>query len=140
MTIELAVVQDADRLDAMGAIGVARSFAYGGFKKRAMYDPAQEPSKDLSQEAYKSNSSPTINHFYEKLFRLKDLMKTKAGKGLAQERFIFLSSFSTAEFMILMQLYLLVSEAQILSCAYIFRHIYMQDFVARFFLEWNAEA
>ena len=86
-------VQDADRLDAIGAIGVARAFAYGGHKGRALYDPAIPPERHDTFEAYKKNTGPTINHFYEKLLLLKDRMTTPAGKRLAAGRHNFLVQY-----------------------------------------------
>ena len=85
-TIEGEVVQDADRLDALGAIGIARAFAYGGYRNRALYNPDKPPIKHNSFDAYKKNTSPTINHFYEKLFLLKERMNTASGKKIAEER------------------------------------------------------
>jgi uncharacterized protein len=87
---ELEVVQDADRLDAIGAIGIARAFTYGGFKNRVLYDPAIPPVENMSKEAYKNTTAPTINHFYEKLLLLKDLMRTEKGKAMAQQRHDFM--------------------------------------------------
>ncbi len=103
-SIELDIVQDADRLDAIGAIGIARTFNYGGFKNRTLYDPAIAPLTNMTKEAYKNSTAPTLNHFYEKLLLLKDLMNTKTGRKLAEER-----------------------------------HRFMEQFLARFYAEWEGE-
>lgn len=92
-SIELDIVQDADRLDAMGAIGIARTFNYGGFKNRPLYNPSIAPNLHLSKEEYKISVSPTINHFYEKLLLLKDKMNTETGKQIAQERHHYMEGF-----------------------------------------------
>ena len=90
---ELNIVQDADRLDALGAIGIARTFNYGGFKNRALYDPNIAPKPNQTKEEYKNSTAPTINHFYEKLLLLKDKMNTKTGQQMAEERHIFMEQF-----------------------------------------------
>jgi len=90
---ELAVVQDADRLDGMGAIGIARAFNYGGFKQREIYNPEIAPNLKMAKEEYKNSTAPTINHFYEKLLLLKDKMNTETGKQLAEERHRYMMEY-----------------------------------------------
>ena len=92
-SLEMQIVQDADRLDAIGALGIARAFNYGGYKNREIYNPEIAPEEHLSKETYKNSTAPTINHFYEKLLRLKDLMNTDSAKKIAEQRHAFMETF-----------------------------------------------
>lgn len=90
---EIMAVTDADRLDAMGAIGIARAFTYGGFFNRPIYDPAIKPNKSITKDEYKTTEAPSINHFYEKLLKLKDMMYTDLGRKIAKKRHRFLKLY-----------------------------------------------
>jgi uncharacterized protein len=90
---ELSVVQDADRLDGLGAIGIARTFTYGGHKGRTLYDPTIPPNLHMTKEEYKSSNGPTLNHFYEKLLLIKDLMNTETGRTMAQNRHEYMEQY-----------------------------------------------
>ncbi|MDD2237023.1 MAG: HD domain-containing protein [Kiritimatiellae bacterium] len=90
---ELDVIQDADRLDALGAIGIARTFNYGGHKNREIYNPAIQPNLNMTKEEYKNSQAPSLNHFYEKLLLLKDRMNTRTGHTLAKQRHAFMEQF-----------------------------------------------
>ena len=92
-SIELKVIQDADRLDAIGAIGIARTFNYGGFKNRSLYDPDIAPLIDQDKETYKNSKAPTINHFYEKLLLLKNKMNTATARKIADKRHQFMEQY-----------------------------------------------
>lgn len=92
-SVELAVVQDADRLDALGAIGIARAFNYGGFKGKELYNPSVKPMSGMTKDQYRSSSTPTINHFYEKLLLLKDRMNTATGRKMAEQRHQFMVDY-----------------------------------------------
>ena len=92
-SMELDIIQDADRLDALGAIGIARTFNYGGFKGRSLYDPQIKPDLEMSKEVYKASTAPTINHFYEKLLLLKERMNTKTGRKIAEERHRYMENY-----------------------------------------------
>ena len=90
---ELDVVQDADRLDGMGAIGITRTFNYGGYKGREIYNPEIKPNLNMTKDEYKKSNAPTLNHFYEKLLLLKDRMNTNTGKSMAEYRHEFMEQF-----------------------------------------------
>ncbi|MDD4735185.1 MAG: HD domain-containing protein [Kiritimatiellae bacterium] len=90
---ELDVIQDADRLDALGAIGIARTFNYGGHKNREICNPAIQPNLNMTKEEYKNSQAPSLNHFYEKLLLLKDRMNTRTGHTLAKQRHAFMEQF-----------------------------------------------
>ncbi len=92
-TIEAEIVQDADRLDAIGAVGIARTFAYGGAKGRKLYDWQEKPRDEMTEEEYRSAPTSSATHFYEKLLLLKDTMNTATGKQIAEERHQFMLSF-----------------------------------------------
>jgi uncharacterized protein len=87
------IVQDADRLDAIGAIGIARTFAYGGKKGRSMYDPSKKAREQMTMEEYRNGDSSTVQHFYEKLFKLKDLIHTETARAMAEKRHLFMEQF-----------------------------------------------
>ena len=92
-SIEFRIIQDADRLDAIGAIGIARAFNYGGFKNRPIHDPSLPLQEYADSKAYHKSNAPTINHFYEKLLLLKDLMNTDTGKSIGRERHLYMLQF-----------------------------------------------
>lgn len=93
LSLEAKIVQDADRLDALGAIGIARAFAYGGSKNRLLFDPNQKVEIHTDFFSYKNSNAPTLNHFYEKLLKLKDLMHTQTAKQMAKERHRFMEGY-----------------------------------------------
>lgn len=93
LPIEIAIVQDADRIDALGGIGIARVFTYGGMKKRVLHDPETPPLENFTREMYKAHVGTTINHFHEKLLKLYNLMKTPTGKNIAAERHMFMTAY-----------------------------------------------
>lgn len=97
-TLEGKCVQDADRLDALGAIGIARTFAYGGSHQRALYDPEVPPNPNMDEKEYQKSNSSTLNHFYEKLFLLESMMNTQAGRRIARKRTRYMEQF-VAEFL-----------------------------------------
>lgn len=90
---ELDVIQDADRLDAIGAIGIARCFNYGGYRNRGIYDPELAPNLQMTVEEYKTSNAPSLNHFYEKLLLLKERMNTRTGKEMALHRHLFMEQY-----------------------------------------------
>ncbi|MFM2286647.1 MAG: hypothetical protein RLZZ543_2144 [Bacteroidota bacterium] len=96
---EFFIVQDADRLDAIGAIGIARTFHYGGFRNNPIYHPDIQPKLNMTREEYKAGNNPTINHFYEKLLLLKDRMNTATGKKMAAQRHAFMEQFLSQFFL-----------------------------------------